>query len=482
MATALKDLYSRLANIYTAINPPVVSKAVAGKDGAATQPLRMGILGAANIAPLAVISPAKSHPDIIVSGVAARSKAKATAFAKKYGIPHVFDSYDALINDPGIDVVYNPLPNGLHKEWTLKCIAAKKHVLLEKPSTSNEAEAKELFAAAKAANVLVLEAFHYRFHPALHEFAYHLHDLMTGTNPMMDCAAHLVAPAGIIKEDDIRFNWKLAGGSLMDMGCYSTSAVLYTMRAAAGTWQRANWQERIEVQEARPTYFTPTSADLRDRQKVHLTDDQSPGIDTAMSATVLVPTPRDVKLPCKVESSLAETAFTLPILGWRVPSLWRSTPTLKASFKDGSTAELQNFVAPFLWHSIKVTYRGKSAQAHNLADGTTKYFKAYIPGATSGTEQMRRAAKDGHWPQGTGQPWWTTYRWQLEAFVRGVRAVQAGTPGHEVGPIDFINQDRSTDTPRVPVWVHNEESVIIMQTLDAIYEKSGLGKRPSKNA
>ncbi|CBQ72227.1 related to Oxidoreductase [Sporisorium reilianum SRZ2] len=467
MATAVRNLHNRLSNIYTSFAPTAVPKRT-------DAPLRLGILGAANIAPPAVIIPAKTHPDIIVSGVAARSRAKAAAFAKKHSIPHVFDSYAALINDPGIDVVYNPLPNGLHYEWTLQCIAAGKHVLLEKPSTANAEETAHVMAEAKRANVLVLEAFHYRFHPALHEYAYRLHDVMGGSNPLVDVQACLFAPTAVFADSDIRFDWRLAGGTLMDAGCYPTSAVLYTMRAAGGSWQRANWQDGIEVREARPTIFKPSAA-----SKAHLNTNGDPAIDIAMDATVLVPTPRPAKVPCRIEASLDRSLFRLPLLGWRVPNPTRIAPSLKASFKDGSSVELHNFVAPFLWHSIKVTYRGKSAAAAGVSEGTSKTYKAYVPGETSGTEQMRRAAKDGHWPKGTGEVWWSTYRWQLEAFVLGVKAVRAGTPAHEVSPINMINEDREKGSARVPVWVQNEESVIIMQTIDAIYDKSGLAKRVS---
>ena len=469
---AIKDFYHRLSNIYSAISPPSVPKRT---GDASSGPLRMGILGAANIAPPGVITPASTHPDIIISAVAARSKEKATAFAKKHRIPHVFDSYQELINDPGIDVIYNPLPNGLHYEWTLKSIAAGKHVLLEKPSTANEDETKRIFEEANKANVLVLEAFHYRFHPALHEFAYRLHDFMAGDNPMTEVSADLLSPTAIFADSDIRFNHKLAGGALMDAGCYPTSATLYTMRAAAGSWQRANWQDGIEVREARPTLFEPSSSS----SKAHLNDKGDPAVDIAMEATVLVPTARPAKLPCKIETSLDRSLFRIPLLGWHVPNLTRLVPTLKATFKCGSTVELQNFVAPFLWHTIKATYRGKSAADAGVPEGHTRRYKAYVPGDSSGTEQMRRAAKDGHWPKGTGEVWWSTYRWQLEAFVLGVKAVKAGTPASEVSPINIVNEDRSKDKKRVPVWVQNEESVIVMKTIDAIYEKSGLGKRVS---
>ncbi|KAK5999085.1 D-xylose 1-dehydrogenase (NADP(+)) 2 [Cladobotryum mycophilum] len=118
-------------------NPPALKK----QDSA----LKFGILGAANIAPMALFIPAKSHPEVIIYTVAARDKAKAEAYAKKHGIPHVSDSYEAILDDPEVDVVYIPLPNGLHFEWTLRALAKGKHVLLEKPSTSNAAEAEILF-------------------------------------------------------------------------------------------------------------------------------------------------------------------------------------------------------------------------------------------------------------------------------------------------------------------------------------------------
>lgn len=118
---------------------------------------------------MALINPAKSNPNVIIYAVAARDKTRAAAFAKKHGIPHVMDSYDALLDDPAIDAVYNPLPNGLHFEWTYKALAKGKHVLLEKPSTSNAVEAERLFRSPLLSQnkpLVLLEAFHNRFTPA----------------------------------------------------------------------------------------------------------------------------------------------------------------------------------------------------------------------------------------------------------------------------------------------------------------------------
>lgn len=118
------------------------------------KPLRLGVLGAARIAPAAVIKPARDNAEVVVAAVAARDVGRARAFAAKHGIARVHDSYQALIDDPEVDAVYNPLPNGLHGKWTRAALDAGKHVLCEKPFTANAAEATEIAdAAAKSDRV-----------------------------------------------------------------------------------------------------------------------------------------------------------------------------------------------------------------------------------------------------------------------------------------------------------------------------------------
>ncbi|KAL2067456.1 hypothetical protein VTL71DRAFT_1881 [Oculimacula yallundae] len=117
-----------LNRVWTAFVPPVVEKK---KDA-----IRFGVLGAANIAFLALINPAKSHPEVVIQAIAARIRTRAEAFAKKHGIPDVRDSYQEILDDPDIDAIFVPLPNNLHFEWALKAMLAGKHVLLEKPSVS----------------------------------------------------------------------------------------------------------------------------------------------------------------------------------------------------------------------------------------------------------------------------------------------------------------------------------------------------------
>src|SRR5262249_20853387 len=130
--------------------------------------VRIGILGAARIAPSAVIKPAQHCAEATVAAVAARDRSRAEAFAAKHGVPNVRDSYDALIADPEIDAIYNPLPNGLHAEWTIAALEAGKHVLCEKPFTANTKEAEDVAGVATRAGRVVMEAFHYRYHPLAH--------------------------------------------------------------------------------------------------------------------------------------------------------------------------------------------------------------------------------------------------------------------------------------------------------------------------
>ena len=105
-------------------------------------PLRIGVLGAARIVPPALLSPAKHVSDVEITAVAARDPRRAEKFARRHGIPRVLPSYDALLADPDVDAVYNPLPNGLHCLWTVRALEAGKHVLCEKPFSSNAREAE----------------------------------------------------------------------------------------------------------------------------------------------------------------------------------------------------------------------------------------------------------------------------------------------------------------------------------------------------
>jgi predicted dehydrogenase len=182
--------------------------------------LRIGILGAANIAPAALIKPAHRTGRAEVVAVAARDSVKAQKFAKKHHIPRVAPSYQALLEDAEIDAVYIPLPNGLHGHWTIAALEAGKHVLCEKPFTANADEAR-LVAEADASHhgLVVMEAFHYQYHPLAKRIVEIVRSGELGAIQNIDI--NFAAP--LAKKGDIRYQLDLAGGATMDMGCYPIS-------------------------------------------------------------------------------------------------------------------------------------------------------------------------------------------------------------------------------------------------------------------
>ncbi|KUH94632.1 oxidoreductase [Mycobacterium sp. IS-1556] len=184
-------------------------------------PVRIGILGAARIAPLALINPAKKNADVVVAAVAARDVSRAQAVATKHGIPRVHDSYDALLDDPDLDAVYNPLPNSLHGKWTRNALTAGKHVLCEKPFTANAAEAREIAELAGKSDRVVMEAFHYRYHPLALRIEEIIASGELGKLERVESAFSYPLP----KFSDIRYDYSLAGGATMDVGCYAVHMV-----------------------------------------------------------------------------------------------------------------------------------------------------------------------------------------------------------------------------------------------------------------
>jgi predicted dehydrogenase len=184
------------------------------------EPLRIGVLGAARITERALIEPARAGGHRLVA-VAARDRARAEAFAAEHGVERVADSYAALLADPEVEAVYNPLANALHGPWNLAALAAGKHVLSEKPSASNAEEAAEVREAAAKAGTVFMEGFHYLFHPVTRR----LHELLQsgelGELRRVEALVAIQAPG----DADPRWSLPLAGGAVMDLGCYSLHAL-----------------------------------------------------------------------------------------------------------------------------------------------------------------------------------------------------------------------------------------------------------------
>ncbi|MGW4536795.1 Gfo/Idh/MocA family protein [Streptomyces chartreusis] len=184
------------------------------------EPLRIGVLGAARITELSLVGPARTTGHRLVA-VAARDRSRAAAFADEHDVERVVDSYADLLADPEVEVVYNPLANGLHGPWNLAALAAGKHVLSEKPSASNAEEAAEVRDAAVKSGSVFMEAFHYLFHPVSRR----LHEIVEsgelGELRRVETLVAIPAPG----DSDPRWSLSLAGGALMDLGCYGLHAV-----------------------------------------------------------------------------------------------------------------------------------------------------------------------------------------------------------------------------------------------------------------
>ena len=191
--------------------------------------IRIGVLGAARIAERALMEPARAVPSVTVAAIATRDKARAESFALTHGLPVAHASYELLLADPGIDAVYIPLPNSLHAPWTLRAIDAGKHVLCEKPFASNAREAASVTAAAGKSGLVVMEAMHYRYHPLVRRLTALISDGAIGT------PRHIQAWTKWPVRDpaDIRYDYALGGGALLDGGCYAIDC-LRLIAAAAG--------------------------------------------------------------------------------------------------------------------------------------------------------------------------------------------------------------------------------------------------------
>lgn len=207
--------------------------------------LHWGILSTARIN-RALIGPLNSSSRNRLVAVASRDSGRARAYALERKIPQYYGNYEALLEDADIDVIYNPLPNSLHAEWTIKAAQAGKHVLCEKPLALSVEEVEAMAAAGRAAGVVIAEAFMYRHHPQTLK-----------VKEMVD--AGLVGDVRLVRGSftfniadpkDVRLDPALGGGSIWDVGCYPISyarLILGKEPIRAFGWQ---WTGSTGVDEA----------------------------------------------------------------------------------------------------------------------------------------------------------------------------------------------------------------------------------------
>lgn len=192
-------------------------------------PLRIGILGAARIAELAIVQPAAATGHRLYA-VAARDERRARDFASRHGVERVHASYADLLADPEVEAVYNPLANGLHGPWNRRALEAGKHVLTEKPSAANAAEAQQTRDTVRRTDRVFMEAFHYPYHPLFGRVCELLDVEAVGQITRMEAVLRMTPP----EDADPRWQLDLAGGSTMDLGCYSLSCLELLGRRYAG--------------------------------------------------------------------------------------------------------------------------------------------------------------------------------------------------------------------------------------------------------
>ena len=183
--------------------------------------IKFGTVGTANITTRALIYPCLDEPHARVVAIAARDKQRAQEFARWHGVSKVCENYQSVIEDASSNAFYNPLPISMHREWTIKALEAGKHVLCEKSFASNAEEAKEMVEVASRCGLVVMDAFHYRYHPVFKRAKEVLESGELGAILHIEAAFHVP----VTSRDDIRMDYSLGGGVTMDIGCYPISWV-----------------------------------------------------------------------------------------------------------------------------------------------------------------------------------------------------------------------------------------------------------------
>lgn len=259
--------------------------------------LRWGVLGVARV--LNRLRPAfHASPTATPLAIASRCPEKARTAARDHGFERAYGSYEELLSDPHVDAVYIPLPNALHPEWTIKAAERGKHVLCEKPLCPTAAEAKDVVAYCRAQGVRLMEGFMWPHHPRTGQIRGMIDRGLIGE--VRRVTAAFTFRMDPIDPKNVRLRPDLAGGSLLDVGCYPVAAV--------------RWAMGVE----------PVRVFARARH--------AHGVDVEATATLTFPDDRAASFDC---------GFTLPYRAWlevvgttgtiRVPRMW--APPARATWE-----------------------------------------------------------------------------------------------------------------------------------------------------
>ncbi len=298
-----------------------------------SRPLRLGILGAARIAPYAVLNHARRLDSVNVVAVAEEYHPERylVRYAQKHRIPKTVRSFDALLADPEVDAVYLPLPIGMHADWCIRSIDAGKHVLCEKPLAANADDAERVQRASESTNLIVAEAMHFRYHPLVNRVRDILRSGEIGRIERIDASFSAYWPF-----TDFRFDYAMGGGGTIDMGCYPIGFI------------RAVTEEEPTVTQAEAGLYGTL-------------------IDRWMRARMTLPSGADVRL----------------FVGMRCRNLLSVSMNIRGS--EGSIGIL-NFIKPEVYHRLKV--RTASGTRRERVPGGSTYaaqLRAFAEAVRTGT-------------------------------------------------------------------------------------------------
>jgi predicted dehydrogenase len=303
--------------------------------------LRIGILGAAGIAPQALIRPARRRDDVRVAAVASRRGVAAADYAETHGIPTAYGGYEALLADESIDLVYNALPPSEHARLSIAALEAGKDVLCEKPIAMNARQARQMADAAARTGHRLVEAFHDRYHPLTARVMLLLRDGSLGELHSIDAAFTVMIP---FDPTSIRHDPAVGGGALMDLGCYPVH------------WLRSLSGEEPEVVEAS---YRPNPL----------------GADETVQAILRFPS----GVQGRVLASMADKeVFTASVVA-------RGTR---------GTLEVDNLVLPHNGHSVRLTIEGVLRTFTVGADETYDYQLQAVIEALAGGPALPTEADD----------------------------------------------------------------------------------------
>jgi D-xylose 1-dehydrogenase (NADP+, D-xylono-1,5-lactone-forming) len=284
--------------------------------------LRLGLLSTARINS-EILAGASTADGVAVVAIASRDGARAEAYAREHGLARAHGSYEALLDDPDVDAIYIPLPNGLHHEWSLRALAAGKHVLAEKPYSRRPGEVEEAFGLAEESGLVLMEAFMYRHHPQTGRVT----ELVAGGALGRLRAIRATFTFRLERAEDPRLLPELEGGSLMDVGCYCVSGSRLLAGEPVSVHGEAVWGE--------------TGVDLAFHGTLRFEDDVVAQIDSSFTL------PRFQRLEALGDdgSLLVESPWRPDWGGALLLTRGQETTRIEAPAAEMFQLELENFAA-----------------------------------------------------------------------------------------------------------------------------------------